>query len=64
MTTWEIIAKATGDGYECVLTLSEIPEEPTTESLERAKAGCASTFHHFFKEEAQTVAATYCRETG
>lgn len=61
--TWEIVAKATGDGLECVATWGGMPEEPTGELLDRAKTACAATFHHFFKHEPETVAATYDRET-
>lgn len=60
----KITAKATGHGYECALTLGDMPAPPDFVQEDAAKQLCRETFSNFFKLEPETIAVTSSRDNG
>lgn len=61
---YKTTAKATGHGYECEVTLGEIPAPPTAEQEQQAKQACKLTFSNFFHCLPETIAVTSSRDNG
>lgn len=61
---YKITAKATGHGYECALTLGDMPEPPTPEQEGEAKQACKITFSNFFHCLPEAIAVTSSRDNG